>query len=336
MPDLDRDGYAFADLVLAEEQCERIAEELPSLEQHGRGGVRDLLAHPSVTRLIEDARLRQLVTSIGGRELVAIQATLFDKTAGANWRVQWHQDRVMKTAATRVEPSAEVLAEMLALRMHLDASEEANGPLRVIPRSHRHGKLDDASLMRVVSEGPVVELYAPRGAMLWMRPLLVHASSPARAPRHRRVLHIAFAPAGALSRPAAASYLRDVSALMGNGYPEDCVAHACRIAGLLLDEGKAPWIAAIRDVEGAMHHPLVPQRFLGSGAAPTWNVHYVCCADDRAYDPLVGEPMVIDGFTLRVFGREISMREAVSADAVAELRTFEALKARMRTLRFSG
>lgn len=132
----------------------------------------------------------------------------------------------------------------------------------------------------------------------------------------------------------AETYLREVSAQMISGYPEDCVAHACRIAELLLAEGAAPWIAGVRDVDGAMHHPLIPQRFLGSGSVPTWNVHYVCCAGDRVYDPLVGLPIAIDGYTHAVFGREIAMQEAVSTEVVARLRTFDALKAQVRTLRW--
>jgi hypothetical protein len=32
-----------------------------------------------------------------------------------------------------------------------------------------------------------------RGGIVLMRPLLLHASSPARAPGHRRVIHLEFA-----------------------------------------------------------------------------------------------------------------------------------------------
>jgi hypothetical protein len=34
----------------------------------------------------------------------------------------------------------------------------------------------------------------PAGGVFIMRPLLLHASSPARKPRHRRVVHLEFAP----------------------------------------------------------------------------------------------------------------------------------------------
>lgn len=131
----------------------------------------------------------------------------------------------------------------------------------------------------------------------------------------------------------ALDYLRDVSARMTTSYLDDCVVHATRIAALLLEGDCAPWIAGIRDVssEGSyeMHHPLIPSRF----PAMTWNVHYICCNGTQAYDPIVGEPCSVDEFTMKVFGRSIAMREAVSAADVAMLGTAEALSARIATLR---
>jgi ectoine hydroxylase-related dioxygenase (phytanoyl-CoA dioxygenase family) len=215
MNDLDGDGYALADIVLAGHQCEHIASSLPAVIGSARGGIRNLITHPTVIRLLMHERLGQYLWSIIGRELVAVKATLFDKTADANWRVQWHQDRAIavkerlhvagygswstKAGTLHVEPPAEVLAQMIAIRVHLDGCGSENGPLRVIPGSHRLGKLMDDELATVVSGGPAVELYAPQGALVLMRPLLVHSSSSARAPQHRRVLHIEFAPAEAIS-----------------------------------------------------------------------------------------------------------------------------------------
>jgi len=215
MNDLDADGYALADIVLAAHQCEHIAASLPGLIAAGRGGVRNLISHPTVLRLLTHERLGIYLWSLIGRELVAVKATLFDKTAESNWRVQWHQDRAIavkerldvagygpwstKVGVVHVEPPAKVLAEMLAIRVHLDDCGEENGPMRVIPGSHHSGKLRDDQLANVVGNGPTVELYAPKGALMLMRPLLVHSSSPARSPEHRRVLHIEFAPPEAIS-----------------------------------------------------------------------------------------------------------------------------------------
>src|SRR2546430_16289327 len=88
---------------------------------------------------------------------------------------------------------------MIAVRVHLDPCDSENGPLRVIPGSHRSGKLSDRQLAAVGMRNAAVELCAARGAILLMRPLLVHSSSPARVAAHRRVLHVELAPREAIS-----------------------------------------------------------------------------------------------------------------------------------------
>ncbi|HEX8252909.1 MAG TPA: phytanoyl-CoA dioxygenase family protein [Thermoanaerobaculia bacterium] len=215
MSDFESDGFAIADIVLADHQCAHLAASLPVVSGTARGGVRNLISHPTVRALLAHERLGTYLWSVVGRQLVAVKATLFDKTADANWRVQWHQDRTIavkerldvagygpwstKSGALHVEAPQEVLAQMLAIRVHLDACGIDNGPLRVIAGSHLRGKLSDDDLQQFVSDAETQELQVPRGGLLLMRPLLVHASSAARAPEHRRVLHIEFAPVEAIS-----------------------------------------------------------------------------------------------------------------------------------------
>jgi ectoine hydroxylase-related dioxygenase (phytanoyl-CoA dioxygenase family) len=215
MDDLDGDGYALADMVLAKHQCEHMASSLPAVIGAGRGGIRNLITHPTVIQLLHHQRLGSYLWSVIGRDLVAVKATLFDKTTDSNWRAQWHQDCViavkermqtsgygswsMKAGVLHAEAPAEVLSQMIAIRVHIDECGVDNGPLLAIPGSHRAGKLQADALAEVVAASPAVELYAPQGTLLLMRPLLVHSSSPARAPQHRRVLHIELAPPEAIS-----------------------------------------------------------------------------------------------------------------------------------------
>lgn len=212
--ELDSDGYALSDLILPRDLCEHLASSLPPVSA-GRGGVRHLISHPSVVRLLQQGSLGRSLWSLIGRDLVAVKATMFDKTGGANWRVQWHQDRAIairermhvpgygpwstKSGCLHVEPPSRVLEQMIAVRVHLDACGAENGPLRVVPGSHRLGKLDDADVAAAATTAPAVEILVGQGAILLMRPLLLHASSAARDSAHRRVLHIEFAPREAIS-----------------------------------------------------------------------------------------------------------------------------------------
>ena len=215
MDDLDGDGYAIAGLSLAADQCEYLASSLPAVAGAGRGGVRNLIFHPTVAALLRHKKLATCIWSAIGRDLVAVKATLFDKTADSNCHAAWHQDRVisvrerldvvgyvgwrMKSGTPQVEPPAEVLAQMIAIRIHLDDAGSTNGPLRVIPGTHLLGKLTEDETREIVASHPHVELTVPRGGLLLTRPLLIHASPAAASAEHRRVLHIEFAPIDAIS-----------------------------------------------------------------------------------------------------------------------------------------
>src|SRR3954451_19082705 len=91
----------------------------------------------------------------------------------------------------------------------------------------------------------------------------------------------------------AAEYLRELSLAMQERYAEDCVAHACRIAELLLAERRAPWIGRIRQAEmrgnTEFRGYLLPLRYAGTGTL-AWTTHYVACAGREAFDPLAGVP----------------------------------------------
>src|SRR5258706_16131652 len=86
-----------------------------------------------------------------------------------------------------------LLERMLTVRLHLDVCDALNGPLQVIPGSHKFGRLDarQISEWRVRQTTTVCDV--PRGGALLMRPLLWHASSRATHPGHRRAVHLEFA-----------------------------------------------------------------------------------------------------------------------------------------------
>ncbi|MCU1230399.1 MAG: hypothetical protein JWO97_3283 [Acidobacteria bacterium] len=124
-----------------------------------------------------------------------------------------------------------------------------------------------------------------------------------------------------MARPST-EYLRKVFMGLADGYPDDCVVHACRLAELLLAEKAEPWIGRLRDIQavenGVFHGPLIPATLSGRHAR-TWTTHYVACAGDRAYDPLLGEPVVLRDYARRLFGRELPLETFLDADRTAQL-----------------
>jgi hypothetical protein len=65
--------------------------------------------------------------------------------------------------------------------------------LRVLPGSHLLGELDPQHVEALAKETAAVACIGPSGSVLAMRPLLLHASSPASQPVHRRVVHLEYA-----------------------------------------------------------------------------------------------------------------------------------------------
>lgn len=82
---------------------------------------------------------------------------------------------------------------MLTVRIHLDPCGLENGPVRVLPGSHAAGKLTGAEIDRWKSRIAAVDTPVRLGGLLLMRPLILHASSPATYPAHRRVIHLEYA-----------------------------------------------------------------------------------------------------------------------------------------------
>src|SRR5262249_15183378 len=86
-------------------------------------------------------------------------------------------------------PPLDILEQMIAVRVHLDDCGAKNGPLRVLPGSHRCGWLDeelDAWKARVAE----VVCLVKSGGVATMSPLILHASAPSESVSHRRVIHI--------------------------------------------------------------------------------------------------------------------------------------------------
>jgi ectoine hydroxylase-related dioxygenase (phytanoyl-CoA dioxygenase family) len=210
-------GYWIIEDVISPSECDRILEAIRN-EDHGRSraGIRHLMSNPVIRRITEDSRLLNLTRQITGSQLVPYKAMLFEKTAKANWLVAWHQDTVLpvekfaqadgwgpvsnKEGITFAHAPTEVLSRVLALRVHLDASTRSNGPLRVIPGSHKKRFHDDTEIRNWVEKRPPIECIVGKGGVIAMSPLILHASSKCIIDEPRRVLHIEYAPSLDLSQ----------------------------------------------------------------------------------------------------------------------------------------
>jgi ectoine hydroxylase-related dioxygenase (phytanoyl-CoA dioxygenase family) len=218
----DRDGFAIIDRVLTAGQVSEliaVTHALSSTEERGvlhRGGevygARDLIWRiPAIRRLARSKTVVSIARAILGPDAFVVRGLYFDKTLSTNWNLPWHQDMTIAVQARReaagfgpwtlkagiphVHAPADLLARMLAIRLHLDDCGAASGPLRVLPGSHTAGKLSAAAVAAWSARAGElsVECLVPAGGAVLMRPLLLHASSSGTAPGHRRVIHLEFA-----------------------------------------------------------------------------------------------------------------------------------------------
>jgi ectoine hydroxylase-related dioxygenase (phytanoyl-CoA dioxygenase family) len=205
-----KEGFAIIPGILKTIQIDGLLEELSRADlPRSRAGVRHAMRLPAVAALARDARLMEIAQESLGRDAFPFRATLFDKSPAANWLVVWHQDTALPLQKRRESPGwgpwsvkdgviyahapENALSQILALRVHLDDSTAANGPLRVLPGTHTLGVLTDKTLHELSTQITPVDCLTPRGGVLAMRPLIVHASSKSQGENPRRVLHIEYA-----------------------------------------------------------------------------------------------------------------------------------------------
>ena len=186
-----------------------IKEELAGTAlQRTKAGARHLLRVPVIRDLSADPRLIAIAREFVGPTAVPFRATLFDKSPTANWLVVWHQDTALplrqrverddwgpwstKAGVLYAHAPAWALEQVIALRVSLDDSSLTNGPLRVLPCTHRGGVYRDEQIERLARNTAPLDCVTPSGGVIAIRPLTVHASSKSSDSQPRRVLHIEY------------------------------------------------------------------------------------------------------------------------------------------------
>lgn len=215
---LSEQGYAIIPDVLALGNVQGILESFAQLNfRRSRAGARHILSYPRVAAVASSPRMLPIARAILGPDTFPFRATFFDKSQTANWLVAWHQDTALPLRSRSEAPGwgpwsvkegihyahapARALEQVLALRLHLDDSRPENGPLRVLPATHKMGILSDEEVHELACRVTPTECTVGAGGILAMHPLAVHASSKSQSSAARRVLHIEYAANSALAAP---------------------------------------------------------------------------------------------------------------------------------------
>jgi ectoine hydroxylase-related dioxygenase (phytanoyl-CoA dioxygenase family) len=204
------EGFAIRAAAFSASELATFTARIAGLDMaRSRAGIRHLLRFDEFARLAHDPRLLGFAAEWLGAPAIPFKATLFDKSADANWLVAWHQDTALpiesraqvagwgpwseKHGITYAHAPAQALEKIVAIRIHLDDSGAENGPLRVLSGTHQLGVLNDAEISEYATRMAPTECVALAGDLMAMRPLIIHASSKVQSDTRRRVLHIEYA-----------------------------------------------------------------------------------------------------------------------------------------------
>lgn len=201
-----RDGAQLFGQALDAAACLRVEAALLDALSTNMPGVRIGDASALKPLLDTGGVVGAVAAAVLGPAARPVRAILFDKTVQRNWALGWHQDRTIvvkervdadgfgpwtvKSGLIQVEPPFDILERMVTMRVHLDPVDASNAPLRIVPGSHRLGRLPEAEIESVVVTFGERLCLAERGDVWLYATPIVHASLAADPPRRRRVLQI--------------------------------------------------------------------------------------------------------------------------------------------------
>lgn len=165
------------------------------------------LFDPAYARMVRHPGIVACLKSLWGDNVRADTGKLNLKTAGAGSPVEWHQDWAFYPHSN---------ADVLAVGVMIDDIDTENGPMMVMPGSHR-GPLHDhhngeffAGAIDIAATGldvsPAVPVTGPAGSISIHHAMAVHGSDFNRSGRSRRFLLFEYAAADAWPLRGAADY----------------------------------------------------------------------------------------------------------------------------------
>jgi ectoine hydroxylase-related dioxygenase (phytanoyl-CoA dioxygenase family) len=161
---------------------------------------------PSTLDTIFNDKLKGVLRPLLGDRYFVVKSIYFDKPQTSNWYVSYHQDLTIsvdrklslngfdfwttKQNQFAVQPPLDILQNVVTVRIHLDDTDENNGALKVVPKSHTKGICRPETIDWAIERE--VSCNVSKSGIMLMKPLLLHSSGRTSNNRQRRVIHIEF------------------------------------------------------------------------------------------------------------------------------------------------
>jgi ectoine hydroxylase-related dioxygenase (phytanoyl-CoA dioxygenase family) len=213
--EITENGFAIISDVYTENEVHRILKCIDQSEQHEDSivktaelfAIRQLLKKiPELHKLLFNRTLKAILAKQFDSNYHLTKAIYFDKPQASNWFVPFHQDLsisvdqkvetdqyvnwTFKKGQLGVQPPLTILQNTITLRIHLDDTDENNGALKVIPKSHLKGIIRTDSKEWNTENERICKVQ--KGGVMLMKPLTLHASNRTTNGKRRRVVHLEF------------------------------------------------------------------------------------------------------------------------------------------------
>jgi ectoine hydroxylase-related dioxygenase (phytanoyl-CoA dioxygenase family) len=213
--EIEINGFTTIDAIYTDTEVANIISAIENTEARSETfrisddlfAIRQFLKEvPAAAPLLFNTRFKGIIRSIFGSNYFIVKSIYFDKPAASNWFVAYHQDltiSVDKKAAIEdfgpwtikqnqyaVQPPLQILENIYTIRIHLDETNQDNGALKVIPRSHSKKIYRPETINWDIETESICNV--TKGGIMIMKPLLLHSSGRTINNKRRRVIHIEF------------------------------------------------------------------------------------------------------------------------------------------------
>lgn len=212
---IQENGFTVINNIFSNEEIERISEVIQNIDTSKETfrksedlfAIRQFLKEiPEVKDLIFNDKIKNVIKEIFGENYFVVKSIYFDKPEKSNWYVAYHQDLTIsvdkkhelpnfgpwtkKQNQFAVQPPLNILENIFTIRIHLDDTDEKNGALKVVKKSHSKGIYRPETIDWNVETEEICNV--EKGGVMIMKPLILHGSNRTTNGQKRRVIHIEF------------------------------------------------------------------------------------------------------------------------------------------------
>lgn len=212
---IQENGFTVINNIFSYEEMEKITEVIQDIDTSKETfrksedlfAIRQFLKEiPEVKDLIFNENLKTIINEIFGKSYFVVKSIYFDKPEKSNWYVAYHQDLTIsvdkkvelenfgpwttKQNQFAVQPPLDLLENIFTIRIHLDDTDENNGALKVVPKSHAKGIYRPETIDWNIETETICNV--GKGGIMIMKPLTLHGSNRTTNGKKRRVIHIEF------------------------------------------------------------------------------------------------------------------------------------------------